>query len=110
MSNMKLIGEAARNSSRQLAMKSGPVRNDAISCIGEKILENLDPILEANNKDIVAAKKAGLTEASVDRLLLTEDRLRSIVNDISNVISLQDPLAAISNLSRCIRCYSSEQY
>ena len=92
MSNMKLIGEAARNSSRRLAMEPGSVRNDAISCIGDKILENLDSILEANREDVIRAKKNGLTEASVDRLLLTEDRLKSMVDDIRNVISLQDPL------------------
>ena len=92
MSNMKLIGEAARNSSRRLAMEPGSVRNDAISCIGDKILENLDSILEANSEDVIRAKKNGLTEASVDRLLLTEDRLKSMVDDIRNVISLQDPL------------------
>ena len=90
MSNMKLIGEAARNSSRRLAMEPGSVRNDAISCIGDKILENLDSILEANSEDVIRAKKNGLTEASVDRLLLTEDRLKSMVDDIRNVISLQD--------------------
>ena len=92
MSKMKLIGEAARNSSRRLAMEPGSVRNDAISCIGDKILENLDSILEANREDVIRAKKNGLTEASVDRLLLTEDRLKSMVDDIRNVISLQDPL------------------
>ena len=92
MSNMKLIGEAARNSSRRLAMEPGSVRNDAISCIGDKILENLDSILEANSEDVIRAKKNGLTEASVDRLLLTENRLKSMVDDIRNVISLQDPL------------------
>ena len=38
MSSMKLMGEAARNSSRQLAMASGAVRNDALFNIGENVI------------------------------------------------------------------------
>jgi glutamate-5-semialdehyde dehydrogenase len=98
MSKIKLIGEAARHSSRPLAMTPGSVRNDALYSVGEKILGNLDLILEANSKDVEAAGKNGLPESSIDRLLLTEDRLKSIVSDVNNVISLQDPLGVMFDM------------
>ena len=33
-----------------------------------------------------------LSEALIDRLLLTEDRLKGIANDVLHVISLADPV------------------
>jgi len=106
MSSMKLMGEAARNSSRQLAMASGAVRNDALFNIGENVLQRLDFILDANQKDVAAAKDNELSESSIDRLLLTEDRLKSMVDDIADIISLQDPIGVtfdMKNMSNGLR-------
>ena len=36
-----------------------------------------------------------LSEALIDRLLLTEDRLKGIANDVRHVISLPDPVGKI---------------
>ena len=40
-------------------------------------------------------KQNGLSEALIDRLLLTEDRPKGIANDVLHVISLADPVGKI---------------
>ena len=52
-------------------------------------------ILEENAKDIQIAKENGLTESLLDRLLLTEERLKNIADDVRHVISLADPVGKI---------------
>ena len=44
--------------------------------IAEQLEQQADCILAANQKDIEIAKQNGLSEALIDRLLLTEDRLK----------------------------------
>ncbi|AEW76135.1 gamma-glutamyl-phosphate reductase [Aggregatibacter actinomycetemcomitans] len=52
-------------------------------------------ILAANAQDIDAAKQSGLSDAIIDRLLLTPERLQGIANDVHHVISLADPVGQI---------------
>ncbi|AFI87769.1 glutamate-5-semialdehyde dehydrogenase [Aggregatibacter actinomycetemcomitans] len=52
-------------------------------------------ILAANAQNIDAAKQSGLSDAIIDRLLLTPERLQGIANDVHHVISLADPVGQI---------------
>ena len=56
---------------------------------------NAPVTVAANQKDIEIAKQNSLSEALIDRLLLTEDRLKGIANDVRHVISLADPVGRI---------------
>lgn len=51
--------------------------------------------LSRKRKDIELAKQNGLSDALIDRLLLTQERLQSIANDVRHVISLADPVGKI---------------
>ena len=48
---------------------------DALDAISKGLLDNIDYILGENAKDIANAKYNGISEAMVDRLLLTEERI-----------------------------------
>src|SRR5690606_37416256 len=56
------------------------------------LLRNGDQILEANKKYIDAGRAAGLSDALLDRLLLTRERMEAIARDIDSVIALPDPV------------------
>ena len=49
-------------------------------------------VLAANQKDIQAARKAGMAENLIDRLTLNESRLASMAADLRHVVSLPDPI------------------
>ena len=49
-------------------------------------------ILQANQRDIEAAPGYGLTEAQVDRLKLTADRIDGIAQGLGEIAALPDPI------------------
>ncbi|MEE8346581.1 MAG: gamma-glutamyl-phosphate reductase, partial [Dehalococcoidia bacterium] len=74
-SDIQAKGAAAREASRALARLSVDVRNRALEAIADALTARESDILAANAKDIEAGRQAGLTEAVLDRLLLTRERL-----------------------------------
>lgn len=70
-------------------------KNRALSIIAEQLEQQAPLILAENAKDIELAKQNELSDALIDRLLLTQERLQGIANDVRHVISLADPVGKI---------------
>ncbi len=87
---LEQMGKQAKDAAFILAQLNTTEKNHALSIIAEQLEQQADRILAANQKDIEIAKQNGLSEALIDRLLLTEDRLKGIANDVRHVISLAD--------------------
>ena len=95
MINLIEMGKAAKQAAFELSQLSSAQKNHALQLIAEQLEQQKDRILEENAKDIQIAKENGLTESLLDRLLLTEDRLKNISDDVRHVISLADPVGKI---------------
>lgn len=91
-SYLEALGQNAKAASYQLASLSGAQKNHLLSAIAKALTSQSQAILAANEKDILAAKENGLSDAMIDRLLLDESRLTGIIADIDNVIGLADPI------------------
>jgi glutamate-5-semialdehyde dehydrogenase len=85
-------GKAAKKAARVLATLKPAVKNKALEVIAETIMDQEPIILEANDHDIEAGRANGLSEALLDRLLLTAPRLESIANDVKSIVNLPDPV------------------
>lgn len=96
MTELELQGERAVSASRVLAVSSTEDKNRALLCIAEAISKNKEKWLEANALDIKAAKEAGMREALIDRLLLTEARIEGIVKSVKEIIDLPDPIGEVT--------------
>ena len=68
-------GTAAREASRLLARLSTDVKDRALLAISRDLLEHENYILSANREDIEAGRAAGLSNAIIDRLFLSHERL-----------------------------------
>ncbi len=93
----ELLGKAraARAASRLLARLSSQVKDRALLNIAEALLAEQKEVLEANEIDCRAGKAAGLSEAVLDRLLLTPQRLEAIAGDVRAVAALPDPVGEV---------------
>jgi glutamate-5-semialdehyde dehydrogenase len=89
---LKEKGERARQAAHRLATLSTATKNNALKAVAETIMEQEPEILSANDHDIDAGQEAGLSEALLDRLLLTVHRLDSIAKDVLAVATLPDPV------------------
>ncbi|EOD56703.1 glutamate-5-semialdehyde dehydrogenase [Aeromonas molluscorum] len=92
--SLETLGQAARGAAYQLATISTAQKNQALLAIASELEARQSTILAANAKDIAAGREAGLSEAMLDRLLLTPERLAGIANDVRKVVSLDDPVGA----------------
>ena len=90
--NLQEIGRLAQQASYELAITESSDKNKALEAIAVALEANEVKIVAANNLDIEAGKKAGLTEALLDRLLLDEIRLAGIIADLRSVATLADPV------------------
>ena len=83
--------EQARAASQQLTTVSGAVKNRWLTTAAERIRSQTDDLLAANQKDIEAAPQYGLTEAQIDRLRLSPERLAGIAGALEELVMLPDP-------------------
>jgi glutamate-5-semialdehyde dehydrogenase len=88
-------GQAARAAARKLARLTTQVKNQALLNIAEALETEQEEVLAANQRDYEAAQAEGLTEAMLDRLLLTPERLRSVAKDVRGVAALPDPVGEV---------------
>ena len=89
------VADRAKAAAAVLKPLSTAVKNSALRQIGAGLLAELPRITAENAKDLAAAESAGLPAGLVDRLTLTEDRLKDIVAAIDTVIDLPDPVGEV---------------
>lgn len=89
------LAKKARQASLELAGASTSDKNDALQAIARGLESNRKLLLEENQKDIDAAEKNDLSEAMVDRLRLTHERIDGMVQGLRQLISLPDPVGLV---------------
>ncbi len=92
MTDLTAMGKAAKVASRDLATRTTLAKNAALAAIADELQAQYTTILTQNALDIVDARAHGLSEALVDRLLLTPERLAALAADVRRVIDLPDPV------------------
>ena len=85
-------GQAARAASRKLAFLSTEIKNKALLNTAEALIDKQDEILAANEIDYDEAKASGMSEAMLDRLMLSLSRLEGMAQDVRTVAALPDPI------------------
>jgi len=89
---------AASKAARQVARLNSNQKNEILLEMAENILKNRDSILSANAIDVKTGKDKNLSEAMLDRLLITEERINSMANALKEVVQLPDPIGRISDM------------
>ena len=89
------IAKQSRSAARTLAASSGEERNQLLLNIADELEKNLDLILKANQLDMDAAKSAGISSSLLDRLLLTEKRIKEMAVATRDIAKLADPLGKV---------------
>ena len=82
----------ARAAAGELAKLTTAEKNAALNAIADQLEKDAADIKAANAIDVANAKAAGLKDAMVDRLTLTDARFRSMVEGVRHIVSLPDPV------------------
>ena len=83
---------AAKEASRKLAFLSTEIKNKALANIAQSLVKEQDKILAANKADYKKAKASGMSQAMLDRLMLSPSRLKAMAEDVKTVAALPDPV------------------
>ncbi|MFB0556483.1 MAG: glutamate-5-semialdehyde dehydrogenase [Dehalococcoidia bacterium] len=87
--------KAAKAASRKLAFLSTEVKNKALLNVAEALIDKQSEILAANKIDYEEAKASGMSEAMLDRLMLSPSRLEAMSQDVKTMAALPDPVGEI---------------
>lgn len=93
--DMQQFLEETKKISREIATLSGEVKNRVLNEMADALLEHCDFIVSNNEKDMSAGKLGGLSDALLDRLLLTGDRVKEMANAIREIATLKEPVGRI---------------
>lgn len=92
---MQALGRRAREAARALALATPEQKNTALAAAASAIRSSRAGILAANRQDMDAAQARGLSGAMLDRLLLDDKRIDSLVQGIKEVAALADPVGTV---------------
>ncbi len=83
---------AARAAASVLALSPTRLKNEALSEMARGLEEKTPQILEANHADLDRARTRGHARAFLDRLTLTESRIRAMAGGLREIAALPDPV------------------
>ncbi len=89
------VAQRAHRAAAELACVTGAQKNDWLRRSARLLHERSVALADANRVDVAAAPGFGLTEAQVDRLRLTPERIASIAQALEEVAMLPDPVGRI---------------
>src|SRR5688500_6647706 len=89
------VGRQARAASRAIAKAGTDTRNLALTLIAQSIERAAERLLEANERDLEAARSQNLDSAMIDRLTLTPKVIAAMADGLRQVAALPDPVGAV---------------
>ncbi len=90
--DLEAMGRAAQMASRKLALLATAQKDRALLAIAQELEAQAEKIVAQNALDIQDGRAQGLSEALLDRLLLTPERIQALADSVRQVATLPDPV------------------
>jgi len=98
--SVEQICRAAKEAAARLGRADSSKKNAALAGMAKGLRGRSEWLKAENRKDMDAGKAGGLSAAMLDRLLLTDARIRQMADGIEEVIALPDPVGEILKIWR----------
>lgn len=95
MEYIETLGANAKAAELAISVMGTNEKNRVLSEISSLLRSHVTEIIGANKLDIETARANGMSEAMIDRLTLTEQRIGGMADGVDKVISLPDPVGAV---------------
>lgn len=96
MSLIELVSKA-KDAEFVLSTMSTEQKDKAILAVADALVLQSQTIIAANDIDMQNGEKKGLSQGLLDRLRLTEDRIKAMADGLRQVASLADPIGQITD-------------
>lgn len=94
-SELEAIGQRARRAALALGGVSAAVKVRALELMAQNIDRGREALKAANERDLEAARAAGLPAPKLDRLTLTEARIDTMIGGLRTVAAQHDPVGSV---------------
>jgi len=88
-------GQRAKAAARLLALSTDSRRRQAMELMAKRLKERAGELIAHNQEDLKKARDSGMSEALLDRLSLTEGRVKAMAEGVASLAGLPDPLGRI---------------
>ncbi|HGN4316695.1 TPA: glutamate-5-semialdehyde dehydrogenase [Streptococcus pyogenes] len=95
MTDMRRLGQRAKQASLLIAPLSTQIKNRFLSTLAKALVDDTQTLLAANQKDLANAKEHGISDIMMDRLRLTSERIKAIAQGVQQVADLADPIGQV---------------
>lgn len=95
MTDLNIIGAAAKDAAFALANASTAQKDAALAAIAAALEARAAEILSANREDVEAARAGGMSPSMLDRLSLSEARVKGMAEGVRDVAKLPDPVGHV---------------
>ncbi len=92
------MGQKAKEAARKMNCMDTATKNRGLLAAARALVANAEAILTANAQDVCNAKEAGMSAPLVDRLQLTDARIRSMAEGLEQIAGLEDPVGEVLSM------------
>ena len=96
--SLEQLGERAKKASRELNRLGTGDKNKGLISVADALEGHTVELLRANEQDVARAKQAGMKASLVDRLLLTEERIKAMAEGLRQIAALADPVGEVISM------------
>jgi len=98
--SVQQIAQDAAMAARKLSRATETEKNKALLRMADELERNSKVLMEENSKDVVKAKKAGISKAMLDRLTLKQVTIDQMAKGLREVAALPDPVGKVISMWR----------
>lgn len=95
MTELEMLCEKAAKAKYKVQRLSEEEKNQALRAVADRLLKEKGTILSENEKDLEAGRKKGMHPGLLDRLALTEDRIKGMAEGLLQIAELPDPIGEL---------------
>lgn len=97
---MTKLARDARSAAQVLGSLPASVKNELLHRMASGLLNGSEQLVEENEKDLAAARTAGLAPVMIDRLVIDTGRIRAMADGLREVAELPDPVGEVTGMRR----------
>ena len=95
MTDINLLGKRSKDAKYMMNNLTTEEKNNALNIIADDLISNTSNLLEANRIDLEKGEKEGMHPGLLDRLRLTEERIKGIAEGLKQIVNLPDPVGKL---------------
>ena len=100
MTALTEMGQKAKVAATLLAKASSADKNRGLQAAAAALREHADSIIKANSMDLENGRKAGMSEALLDRLMVNAGRIEAMAVGLEQIVTLDDPIGEVLSMKK----------